>query len=621
MNRLSIIFISALILCGHAAAQTGADYSRLTADNHPRLLFSEDDFTRLKEIVSSGSDELVLKLHEHAMAVAGKDGLDDSHIEFRLDASGKRLLPVCRKSLGRLLPAAYAYKMTGDKKYLRHVVSDLNDVCSFDSWNPRHFLDVAEMATGVAIAYDWLYNDLKPGMRAYVAEALDEYALQASRLKDETWFYGRIGNWNQVCNAGLVTAALAIYECSPELARTVIEDAVRTNRPAIEGIYGPDGAYPEGPTYWDFGTVYQTLMLTLFEDCLGTDFGLSQVPGFLNTGLFKVYARGNVAKQFNFGDNSTGCAPAWPIWWFAARNQNPSLLYHEMETLASDKYRTNVHKGFIPYAIRFAMQLETAEIAEPEGGMYAAQGNVPMMMCRTGWRKNDLYLGIKGGKGGYLHGHMDAGEFVFDAYGVRWAADINRQAYAKVENGIRKLGGKLSDLSQESLRWELMRLNCRYHNTLTVNDRNHDVEYVVPMVAVENTSERMGASFDMTGLFRGDLGRAVRTAAICDGEYLEVRDSLRGGETPARVRWTFVTEASPVVFSDGIVLTKNGVRMLLKTEGTEVEYMIWSADPLDYDSVVRDVDSVVKDTYICGFLLTVPPRSDVTLVTTLKRLD
>ena len=82
-----------------------------------------------------------------------------------------------------------------------------------------------------------------------------------------------------------------------------------------------------------------------------------------------------------------------------------------------------------------------------------------------------------------------------------------------------------------------------------------------------------------------------------------------------------MTEASPVVFSDGIVLTKNGVRMLLKTEGTEVEYMIWSADPLDYDSVVRDVDSVVKDTYICGFLLTVPPRSDVTLVTTLKRLD
>ena len=32
-------------------------------------------------------------------------------------------------------------------------------VLSFTDWHPKHFLDVAEMTTALALSYDWLYHD------------------------------------------------------------------------------------------------------------------------------------------------------------------------------------------------------------------------------------------------------------------------------------------------------------------------------------------------------------------------------------------------------------------------------------------------------------------------------
>ena len=66
--------------------------------------------------------------------------------------------------------------------------------------------------------------------------------------------------------------------------------------------------------------------------------------------------------------------------------------------------------------------------------------------------------------------------------------------------------------------------------------------------------------------------------------------------------------------------TFNGVRMLLHTEGGPVEYRIWSSDPKDYDSPLREVDSPNPGTWICGYETRLEPGCAVTLVTTLKRL-
>ena len=268
------------------------------------------------------------------------------------------------------------------------------------------------------------------------------------------------------------------------------------------------------------------------------------------------------------------------------------------------------------------MDIKPGKSVTPSQKFYSAQGKTPIMMCRTGWDKDDIYLGIKGGQDGYLHGHQDCGSFVYDAYGIRWAMDYVRQNYDIIEVGMKKVGGKLADYSQNSYRWKLFRNNCRQHNTLTVNDKDHNVTAFVNLTGVDNTPERMAATFDLTPLFDGDLVKAERTAAICNESYLEVKDALVApAERSALVRWTFVTEAVPEVTPDGIILEKNGIKMLLKTEGGKVNYCTWSSDPKDYDNPVKDFDEAVPDTYICGYTVEVPAASEMTLVTTLKKLN
>ena len=155
---------------------------------------------------------------------------------------------------------------------------------------------------------------------------------------------------------------------------------------------------------------------------------------------------------------------------------------------------------------------------------------------------------------------------------------------------------------------------------MTVNDKDHDVTAFVNLTATEQTPERMAATFDLTPLFGGDLEKAERTAAICNEEYLEIKDVLAAPkDSTAHVRWTLVTEGEPQITDEGIVLRKNGVEMLLKAEGAEVTYRVWSTNPKDYDSPLKDIDVHYKDLYICGYEIDIPAAVEVTIITTLKK--
>src|SRR5439155_16024747 len=97
-------------------------------------------------------------------------------------------------------------------------------------------------------------------------------------------------NWNQVCNGGLLAAALAIADEEPVTARAVVAGA-RKSLPLAMAVYAPDGAYPEGPGYWDYGTAYNVITLALLETALGTDFDLGLAGGFDRTVLYRLYYR------------------------------------------------------------------------------------------------------------------------------------------------------------------------------------------------------------------------------------------------------------------------------------------------------------------------------------------
>ncbi len=628
MKRLFACLFLLLSTVVYSSAESTTPKMPVKGD-HPRLVFNNEEFAQLKDMV--GGDDVVGKLHNHLMNMADESVKSKKRYTTLLDENGNYLNGklTARKVAVRLISCSYAYRLTGQKQYRDKVFQDLNDVCALPDWHPEGFLDLAEIAASVSIAYDWLYDVMPKKMRNMVVTALKEKALEQSRskVKRVTWWYNRKGNWNQVCNAGLVCAASVVYEYYPELAQEVIDDAVRTNTIAVEVIYGPDGAYPEGAVYWGYGTQFQVLMLTVLEGVFGTDHGISSAPGFLRTGDFITSIRGPKNMHFNYADCRLKASYAYPLYYFAYKNNDPSMLYTEMRLLDQKSYANSGHKGYMILALKYAMKMNLDSLEESDKRFYSAQGNVPLMICRSGWSDDDHFLGVKGGKGSELHGHMDAGTFVYYADGVRWAMDIRSENYDNLRPTLQAMGGKLFDMSQNSLRWRLFRMNCRQHNTLTVNDRNHNVDQKVEMTATENTPERMSATFDLTPVFDGDLEKAERTVALCDNNYAEIKDELKApADRPAHIRWTMVTAAVPEVTPDGIVLTSDSVSKKLSVQGGNVTYKVWSNNLEDYDELIKvdgkplesPINSGEEIVYICGYEINIPAGEELTLTATIK---
>ena len=258
------IYVLVLLFTGFAVASAQSfDYTLLKG--HPRLLMSDDDFSdlrrkvnvdRLDNVVLADVNDLIIGYADEYLAAP-------EVIEFKLDASGKRLLPMSKRAVKQIFFWSYAWHMTGDRKYVEGVRKIIPVVCNFPNWNPKHFLDVAEMSLALAIAYDWMYDQLSSKERKMIRQAIVDKAFIPAR---KAGIYNpestsSTSNWNQVCTAGLVCAAIVLYDKEKDICTEVIERAIPSNARAMEHIYSPDGAYPEGYTYWHYGTDFNIIML------------------------------------------------------------------------------------------------------------------------------------------------------------------------------------------------------------------------------------------------------------------------------------------------------------------------------------------------------------------------
>ena len=256
---------------------------------------------------------------------------------------GRRLLDKSRECLRRIFFLSYAYRNTKDKKYLERAEAELIKVSQFSDWNPSHFLDVAEMTMGVSIGYDWLYDDLSATSKEIIKEAILKKGIEPSLDKKYNSWLKASHNWNQVCNAGMTYGALAIYEENTALAQQIIDRAIESIKLPMED-YKPEGAYPEGYSYWGYGTSFNVMFLDAIQRVFKTDFGLSTTEGFLKTAGYMQNMVGSSGKNFNYSDagNGSGISPA--LFWFADKTKNSSLLFTEKQYLQGKDKSMNLDR-------------------------------------------------------------------------------------------------------------------------------------------------------------------------------------------------------------------------------------------------------------------------------------
>ena len=63
---------------------------------------------------------------------------------------------------------------------------------------------------------------------------------------------------------------------------------------------------------------------------------------------------------------------------------------------------------------------------------------------------------------------------------------------------------------------------------------------------------------DLTPVYEGQVRYAERAVAMVDDSYAVIEDRVEPGLYYTRMRWTLVTEATPRILSDSVLLLEKG---------------------------------------------------------------
>jgi hypothetical protein len=371
-------------------------------------------------------------------------------------------------------------------------------------------------------------------------------------------------------------------EDEPAMAEKIIHRAVNKIQIAMNE-YEPDGAYPEGPGYWSYGTTYNVLMLAGLDSVLGTDFGLSKKNGFAKSANYFLHVTGPTGLYFNYPDSRSEFTFKPVVFWFAKTYNQPSLTWNvatlwkeAMEHDISDLMRDRT-------SVLALMWASSSETSRPKALSWMGQGINHVALFRTSWDEDAVFLGFKGGTPRSNHGHMDIGSFVLDAEGVRWAVDLGPESYYKIESR----GISLWDRKQGGSRWKIFRYNNFSHNTLTVNQKLQRVDGFAPIIRYSDHRGFAHAVVDMTEVYKGQLAKALRGAGIVESETIVIQDELQAADSAATVRWSMVTPATVEIVSDNSALLKQKGKVLQfrVVSDADVKLGTFSTEPrADYDA-------------------------------------
>jgi len=553
MGRIApVLWLALMLPCGVAAKEkpmSGREMLSTLNRPHPRLILTDAGLARLKRDIAR--DE---RLQTYWRRVRGRADAFIGTPPLAYRKRGPRLLTVSREMVKRAYYLGLAWRLTREEKYAKKLLEDTRAACAFQDWNPSHFLDVAEMAHGVGLAYDWLYPSLDEATRREIRRGLIRNGLDPglAAYDKPMWWVRSEFNWNQVCNGGLIVGALAVADTDPRYAERILPEALASLPRALK-TYEPDGAWPEGPSYWYYATRYTVYALAALDSALGRDFGLSERPGLAKAGFFPLYATGPTGRLLNFADagERSRRAPMPCMLWLAGRYGRPSLAADEWAVLKTQPWRAHpLHLIWGAAARRPRASRTTAPQRDLER---LFKGPVPVAVFRSAWDDpHALFVGVKAGYNQVNHGHLDLGTFILEAQGVRWATDLGSDNYNLPGYWDKRPGGR---------RWRYYRLNSHSHNVLLIGDKDQNPSGTSRVVAFQGGVEEPRVVLDLSPAYAPSARRVLRGVRLVAGRRaVLVQDEVRLAAA-ADLLWGMTTRAEIEVAGDRATLTRQGHRL------------------------------------------------------------
>ncbi len=490
---------------------------------HPRLLIDDAGFDGLRSKIAA---DPVLQQWDADLCRQADRCLTEKPPEHVMP-DGLRLLDTSRRMLHHSYTLAMAYRLHGDRRYFDRLWKDMDTIAKFPDFNPRHFLDTAEMTHALAIAYDWLYDAWSPEQRKTIRAAMVRMGLQAGMkvYNSRGGFPTFVHNWNQVCNGGLTAGALAIGDEEPELCGQVLHHALSSVQLAMRS-YAPDGGWGEGPGYWAYATSYNVTMIACLESALGSSFGLDKFPGFSETGLFPIYMTLGGGRSFNYADASEGAGRSDCQIWLGNRFHEPAVTWFGSggrPTAAGLVWYKSAGQDPAAAGLPLDRYWRNVEVAT-----FRSRWNDPAAVC----------VGIQARSHSMNHEHLDIGSFVLDALGQHWAVDLGADDY--------NLPGYFG-----KQRYNYYRLRAEGHNTLVINPAAGPDQEPEAKCRISRFASKPNWAFaiaDLTNAYGQRAKKVERGLLMSARRCVLVQDEIEA--TKADVWWFMHTKAEVKLGND-----------------------------------------------------------------------
>ena len=348
---------------------------------------------------------------------------------------------------------AQGYILNEDTKYLELCYEVAIKLGEWEHWGPGHFLNCADSSNDFAIYYDWTYQGYVKLMEegatringgtydvSVLAEILARQGVhegylstngQCDHVSDVVGVGGasysqRTNNWAAVCVGGMTVAALAIFDGNAgEVYLAEAKDMVGKNLQSLllmgMDIYAPDGAYIEGPGYWNYGTNNYFRMCAALDTAAGTNYGLMDCWGIDTTCYYACHTEDNNSQYFPFHDGSVGSQDT-SYFFYVADYFNDATLYD----VRLNQINSGTKRGEILDMLYYP---RNKDISADAIQLDYYSENIDLFATRSSWEKDALFASIIGGKNKVSHGQMDAGDFVYHNAGNIWIYDLGTENY------------------------------------------------------------------------------------------------------------------------------------------------------------------------------------------------
>lgn len=337
-------------------------------------------------------------------------------------------------------------------RFIAPLEETIRSICDDPSWVlPAHdyaaeiydgkaiYTDLTSADTSVelALAVSWLGDKLSSEIKKLVWENIERRTFEPYEKTIKTgepkrnWWVTTTNNWNTVCHAGVVGAALLLIE-SPERRAWYVASAEHFMAPFFRG-FTDDGYCSEGMGYWNYGFGHFVELAEIVYQATDGKVDFLKMPKVKNCALFGPRMEVAPGQFAAFADCAVTARPDGKLVGFLSRRLQFGFKNYENLPISPGNLKSTAVYCFPNSATKTP---EVKETTLPLAEFRTEFSDAGVLICRpktgTDSQKNrHLAMTCKAGHNAEHHNHNDVGAYTVMFAGTMPVLDPGGEIYTR----------------------------------------------------------------------------------------------------------------------------------------------------------------------------------------------